>query len=38
VNSPFGSWIPGGLPNFQRAIAEAKTPYIEEFFILLEKY
>ncbi len=29
---------PDGLPNLQRAIAEVKTPQIEEFFISLEKY
>jgi hypothetical protein len=28
----------GGLPNFQRVIAEIKTPRIEEFFITLKSY
>jgi hypothetical protein len=38
VSSYFGSWSPGGLPNFQRAIAKVKTPFIEDFFISLEGY
>jgi hypothetical protein len=38
VNSYFGSWSPGALLNFQRVIAEVKTPHIEEFFISLESY
>ncbi len=38
VNSPFGSWSPSGLLNIQRAIAEVKTPHIEEFFISLKSY
>jgi len=38
VSSPFGSWSPSGLPNFQRAITKVKTPCIEEFFISLESY
>ncbi len=32
-NSHFGSWSLGGFPNVQRAIAGAKTQWIEEFFI-----
>jgi hypothetical protein len=38
MNSYFGSWNPGELPNLQREIAEVKTPCIEEFFISLESY
>jgi len=38
MSFPFGSWSPGGLPNFQRAIAEVKTPRIDEFFISLKIY
>ncbi len=38
VNSHFGSWSPGGLPNLQRVIVEIKTPCIEKFFISLESY
>jgi hypothetical protein len=33
-----GVWSPGGLPNLQRAIAGAKTQWIEEFFISMEIY
>jgi hypothetical protein len=29
VNSHVGSWSPGGLPNFQRAITRVKTQWIE---------
>jgi hypothetical protein len=32
----FGSWSPGGLPNFQRAILGVKTQWFEVFFIPLE--
>jgi len=35
VSSPFGSWSFDGLPIFQRAIVEVKTPYIEEFFYII---
>jgi len=38
VSSPFESWSPGGLSNFQRAITKVKPPRIEEFFISLESY
>jgi hypothetical protein len=38
VSSYFGSWSPGGLPNFQRAIIDVKTPLIEDFFISLESF
>jgi hypothetical protein len=38
VNSHFGSWSPGGLPNLYRTIAEVKRPCIEEFFISMENY
>jgi hypothetical protein len=33
-----GNWSPGGLPNFQKAISRAKTPWLEEFFISLESF
>jgi hypothetical protein len=36
VGSHFGSWIPNGLLNFQKAILRVKTHWIEEFFIPLE--
>jgi hypothetical protein len=36
VNSHFGSWHHSGFPNFQRAIVEAKTHWIEKFLISLE--
>jgi len=29
VNSPFGNWSPGGLPNLQKTITEVKTLRIE---------
>jgi hypothetical protein len=32
----FGSWSPGGLPNFQRVILGVKTQWFEVFFIPLE--
>jgi len=35
---PFGSWSPGGVPNFQRAMEEVKTFHIRELFISLESY
>jgi hypothetical protein len=38
MNSRFGSWSPDGLPNLQKAISKVKTPCIEVFFILLERY
>jgi hypothetical protein len=34
VNSHFGSWSPGGLPNLQRTIAKVKTHWIEKFLII----
>jgi hypothetical protein len=37
VSSHFGSWSPNGLPNFQKEIAEVKTPCIEEFFYIIGK-
>jgi len=36
VNSHFGSWSPGGLPNVQRVIIRVKTQWLEKFFISLE--
>jgi len=33
VSSPFASWSPCGFLNLHKAIAEVKTPRIEEFFI-----
>jgi hypothetical protein len=36
MSSHFGSWSPGGLPNFRRTIVEIKMPHIEKFFISLE--
>jgi len=33
-----GSWSLGGLPNVHRAIARAKTQWIEELFISLKSY
>jgi len=36
--SHLGSWSPGGFLNVQRAIARAKTRWIEEFFISLKIY
>jgi len=38
MSSHFGSWIPEGLSNFQKAITGVKTHWIEEFFISLESY
>jgi hypothetical protein len=38
VNSHFGSWSLGGLPNFHRAITKVKPPRIEEFFISSKRY
>ncbi len=35
-NSHIGSWSPGGLLNFQRAIVGVKIQWLEEFFISLE--
>jgi hypothetical protein len=32
-----GTWSPPGLPKLQISIAEAKTPHLEVFFILLER-
>jgi hypothetical protein len=32
----FGSWSPGGLPNFQREIARVKVQWLEEVFISME--
>jgi len=34
--SILGVWSPGRLSNFQRAMAGAKTQWIEKFFISLE--
>jgi hypothetical protein len=36
--STLGVWSPGGFSNLQRAIVRVKTQWIEEFFILLERY
>jgi hypothetical protein len=36
-DSHFGSWSANGLPNVQKAIAGAKTHWIEESFISLKK-
>jgi hypothetical protein len=33
-----GVWSSGGVPNFQKAIARAKTQWIENFLISLENY
>jgi len=38
VNSHFGSWNPGGLPNLQRTIEKVKTPCIEKLFISSKNY
>jgi len=38
VNSHFGNWSLGGLPNLQIAITKVKTPRIEDFFISSENY
>jgi hypothetical protein len=38
MNSHVGSWSPGGLLKLHRAIAKVKTPFLEEFFISLERY
>jgi hypothetical protein len=32
----FGSWSPGELPNFHRAIARVKTQWLEKKFISLK--
>jgi hypothetical protein len=37
MNSHFGSWSLGGLPNLQKAIVGVKTQWIEEFFYIIEK-
>ncbi len=37
VSSHLGSWSPGGLPNFQRAITKVKTPCIEKVLYIIGK-
>ncbi len=32
-----GTWSPPRLPQFQSSIADAKTPRLDVFFILLER-